>query len=110
MALNHHAQRLFLNQRHVAAQNQNVSLEFSKGVFSAQHGVAGAKLLLLRNPSHIVARVSASNRVGAMANDDRDSGRFKPLGSLQGMEKQRFASEGMEHFRQDRFHSSALPR
>jgi hypothetical protein len=72
--------------------------------------VAGAELLFLSDPDYVIATVSVAHGAGAMADDDGDLFRLKPLRGPQGVQEQRLAAERMEHLGKARLHPRALPR
>ncbi len=109
VALDHRAQSLFADQRHIAAQNQHVAGKSVKRFFRAKHRLAGAELPFLDDPGHAVSRTGPLHRLGAVADYNGDFFGSELLRRVEHMQEKRFAAERVEHFGQVGFHPSSLP-
>src|SRR3990172_6928107 len=96
MGLDHRREGLFFDQRHIAAENQNVAGKIAERALRAEHRVAGAELLFLSDPDYVISIISVSHSPGTMADDNGDPFRLKPLSGPQGVQKQGLAAERME--------------
>src|SRR3970040_2985559 len=96
MGLDHRREGLFFDQRHIAAENQNVAEKIADRALRAEHRVAGAELLFLSDPDYVISIISVSHSAGTMADDNGDPFRLKPLRGPQGGPKQGLACERSE--------------
>jgi hypothetical protein len=69
MMLNQGTQRSLRKQRHIAAQDDQVTLKVRKRLVGTQNRMSGTELPFLDHPFHITFRIGTPNRIGAVAND-----------------------------------------
>src|SRR3972149_6018398 len=110
MGFDHRREGLCPDQRHIAAENENVAGKIAERGLRAEHRVAGAELLFLSDPDYVISIISVAHGAGTMADDNGDPFRLKPLRGPQGVQEQGLSAERMEHFGKARFHPRTLPR
>jgi hypothetical protein len=108
VAVKHGSQGAFIDERNVAAQDNDIARELLEFVPRTENGMAGAELLFLKSPREIRTGACGANLLGAMADHDDDLRSAKASCSGHRMHEQWFSGQRVEDFGEIRFHSGPL--
>jgi hypothetical protein len=105
-------ERVGIQQRHVAGEDEDVAGELGHGGEGDLDGAAGAGDLVLVDDDHLVrdARDRLGDLVALVAHDDEDVPRREVARGVEHVPDERAAADAVQHLRQGRAHAGPLTR